>query len=227
VGFFLYLNGWGWPSSTSEARRGNLRARSLSRRVWFWSIVAGGCAAAGLLALFFVGLRLGQFPPAEFDEYARLDRYPTWTVIAWLLMSAIVAGAVEEAAFRGYMQAPIERRYGPGIAIAIVAAVYFLAHLAPLATLPGFVLGAAAWGLLAYLSGSIWPGVILHSLIDTVSFLWAWIYADEAKALAETALRQSRFDSSFYLLASAALVLGILAVAAYFRLAHVTTSMAR
>jgi membrane protease YdiL (CAAX protease family) len=139
-------------------------------------------------------------------------------------MAAIVAGAVEEAGFRGYMQAPLERQYGPAVAIAIVAVVYFLAHFAPVSALPGFVLGAAAWGLLAYLSGSIWPGVILHSLVDTASFLWAWTYAVEAKTLAESAARQSRLDSSFYLLAACALLLGTLAAGAYFKLARVTAT---
>lgn len=224
VVLFLYLNGWGWPSSTSEARRCNLRARGLSGRVWFWSIVAGGCAATGLLTLFLMSVRLGLVPPAEFDEYARLDRYPAWTVVPCLVMAAIVAGAVEEACFRGYMQAPLERRYGPVGAILIVAVVYYLSHLAPVAALPGFALGAAAWGLLAYLSGSIWPGVILHSLVDTTSFLWAWAYADEAKALAEAPVAKCGFDTSFYLLACGALLLGIFAVGGYVRLAQVALS---
>jgi membrane protease YdiL (CAAX protease family) len=196
----------------------------LSGRVWLWSLAAGGCAATGLLALFFVSLRLGQVPAAAFDDYARLARYPAWTVVPCLVMAAIVAGAVEEAGFRGYMQAPLERRYGPAMAIAIVAVVYFLAHFAPVSALAGFVLGAAAWGLLAYLSGSIWPGVILHSLVDTASFLWAWTYADEAKTLAESAARQSRLDATFYLLAGGALLFGALAAGAYFKLARVTTT---
>ena len=110
AGLFTYLNGWGWPKDTSDARRTNLRAYGLSARVWFWSLAAGGVAAAGLLALFMVSLRLGQVPPAEFDEYRQLARYPAWSVLAWLAMAAVVAGAVEEAAFRGYMQAPLERR---------------------------------------------------------------------------------------------------------------------
>jgi membrane protease YdiL (CAAX protease family) len=224
VGLFLYLHGWGWPRSTSQSRRSNLRARGLPARVWFWSLVAGGCAAIGLLALFSVSLRLGQVPAAAFDGYARLARYPPWTVVPCLVMAAIVAGAVEEAGFRGYMQAPLERRYGPAMAIAIVAVVYFLAHFAPVSALPGFVLGAAAWGLLAYLSGSIWPGVILHSLVDTASFLWAWTYADEAKALAESAARKIPLDATFYLLAGGALLFGTLAAGAYFKLARVTAT---
>lgn len=44
-------------------------------------------------------------------------------------MGAPVAGIVEEAAFRGYMQAPIERRDGLVVAILITGSMFALAHL--------------------------------------------------------------------------------------------------
>ena len=138
------------------------------------------------------------------------------------MMSALVAGGVEEAAFRGYMQAPLERRYGPSIAIAVVALVFFFAHFAPIAALPGFVLGGIMWGLLAFWSGSILPGVILHTLVDTVSFLWAWSNPAHGKQLASSRVWETGMDTNFCLLASGALVMGLLAVGAFAMLATVT-----
>jgi membrane protease YdiL (CAAX protease family) len=44
-------------------------------------------------------------------------------------MSALVAGFCEEAAFRGYMQGPIERRYGPVVAILATGIAFGFAHL--------------------------------------------------------------------------------------------------
>jgi membrane protease YdiL (CAAX protease family) len=222
LAFYLYLSGRGWPKSTSASRRCALRACHVSPRVWFWSLIAGGCAAAGLLGLFFVSLRLGQVPPAAFEKYLEMRRYPAWTVIPCLVMSAVVAGATEEAGFRGYMQSPLERRYGPAVAIAIVSVVFFWAHFAPLAALPGFVLGAITWGLLAYLSGSIWPGVVLHSLVDTTSFLWAWFNPEQGKRLAMSHVWENGVDTSFCVSAGGALVMATLSVPAFWMLARVT-----
>jgi hypothetical protein len=36
---------------------------------------------------------------------------------AFVITVSVMAGIVEEAAFRGYMQSPLERRYGPAAAI--------------------------------------------------------------------------------------------------------------
>jgi membrane protease YdiL (CAAX protease family) len=219
---YVYLSGWGWPQSTSASRRCALRAGPVSPPVWFWSLLAGGSAAAGLVGLFFVSLRLGQVPPAAFDKYLEMRQYSAWTVIPCLVMSAVVAGAVEEAGFRGYMQSALERRYGPAVAMAIVSVVFFLAHFAPLAALPGFVLGAVTWGLLAYLTGSIWPGVVLHSLVDTTSFLWAWSDPEQGKRLAMSRVWETGIDRNFCVSAGGALVLAACSVPAFWMLARVT-----
>jgi membrane protease YdiL (CAAX protease family) len=44
-------------------------------------------------------------------------------------MSAPIAGIVEEAAFRGYMQRPIEQAHGIGLAILITGTMFALVHL--------------------------------------------------------------------------------------------------
>ena len=41
----------------------------------------------------------------------------------------LVAGITEEVGFRGYMQVPLEQKYGPGIAVLLVSLVFVVAHL--------------------------------------------------------------------------------------------------
>ncbi len=223
AGLFLkYLNGWGWPQSTAAARRFNLRLRPLSRRVWIWAVAAGGSAVCALLALAFVGLRLGTVPAATFDQYAQLAAYPEGSVLLWLLMSAVVAGVVEEAAFRGYMQVPIEQRHGIVVALGTVAVIFYAAHLAPLVALPGFLLGAIAWGLLAYLTGSTLPGMILHAAVDAISFLWAWSNHEQARTLAAAPVWSNGTDTGFWLAVCLFVGLGLASLPAYYMLARVT-----
>lgn len=222
-----YLNGWGWPRSTAELRRLDLRLRPLSRGVWLWSLAAGGSGASALLVLGFVGLRLGTVRAAAFDQYAQLAAHPAWSVFLLLLMSAIVAGTVEEAAFRGYMQAPIERRHGIVPAIGTVGIIYYAAHFAPLASLPLFFLGAVVFGLLAYLTGSILPGIILHAGVDTVSFLWSWSHYEQAKRLAAAPVWRAGFDAGLWVSVCLAVVLGIASFCGYRALARVTTDVRR
>jgi membrane protease YdiL (CAAX protease family) len=92
-------------------------------------------------------------------------------------MSAIVAGISEEAGFRGYLQGSLERRYSSAAAIGIASVVFGLAHLTHGAFLLAIVFDigwGALYGLLAYRSGSILPGIVLHSSADALEFFAAW-----------------------------------------------------
>jgi len=173
--FWRYLQGKGWPSSTAETRRRNLRARALSSRVWGLSLLAGSLAVASLFALYLVYERLIALPQQPFPD---VSAYPFLTVFLMLLMASVVAGVVEEAAFRGYMQTPIEQRHGPVAAILVVVACFALAHLAKpsvtLALLPLYFVAAAIYGVLAYLTKSILPGIVLHALQDAYLYFTAW-----------------------------------------------------
>ena len=124
--FWRYFKGAGPPDSTSEKRRASLRAESLSGRVWAWALVAGGLGIVALVLALQVANRLVLLPPQTLPD---LGNVPESTVMALLLMAAPVAGIVEEAAFRGYMQGPIERRHGLVVAILITGTMFAIAHL--------------------------------------------------------------------------------------------------
>jgi membrane protease YdiL (CAAX protease family) len=101
--YWRYLGGQWEPADTSAFRRQSLRANRLPAPVWMWALFAGGL---GLVALVF-GLRLANrlvlLPPQQMPD---LTGIPHWTIWSLLLMSAPVAGIVEEAAFRGIHAGP-------------------------------------------------------------------------------------------------------------------------
>src|SRR6266536_581105 len=132
VFYWKFLKGWGWPRSTAAARRAGLRAEPVSSSVWRWSLLAGGLGLAASIALFILSHRLIRWPQPRSD----LAHIPFITLLPSLLMSATVAGISEEAGFRGYMQGPLERGYGPAAGIAITSFVFGLAHLTHGAFLP-------------------------------------------------------------------------------------------
>jgi membrane protease YdiL (CAAX protease family) len=105
---------------------------------------------------------------------------PFGTLFVLLTMASIVAGVVEEASFRGYMQGPIERKYGPVLAILASGTVFGLAHFTHhpaslFAMLPYYVAVSAVYGGLAYATNSILPGLVLHAGGDVFSLTRLWM----------------------------------------------------
>ena len=78
------------------------------------------------------------------------------TIVGLLLIAAPAAGIIEESAFRGYMQSPIERHIGVFPAILITGTVFALAHLDFTPILwPYYVAVAAIYGTITHVFGSI------------------------------------------------------------------------
>lgn len=176
--FCAHLSGVGPPSSASIIRRRCLRAHTMPPRVFCWAMFAGNALAAALVAFAVFGWMLVRIPASQAEEFAHLESYSPQVLLPLLLTGAIVTGLIEDVAFRGYMQVPLEERYGPRVAIGIVAVVFTLAHFPPPLAAPGFLLGAIGWGMLVYLSNSIIPSAISHSLADAA--VWIWIGRNRA-----------------------------------------------
>jgi membrane protease YdiL (CAAX protease family) len=106
-----------------------------------------------------------------------LDSMPVWVAWAIITMSSIVAGICEETGFRGYMQVPLEKRYGPAKAIiptSILFALIHLSHSWALPILPHIFFASVLLGILAYRSGSLIPGIIGHSILDIFDYSVWW-----------------------------------------------------
>ncbi len=179
LGVYLgYFSGHWWPKATIESRRVRFRAIKLPMRVWKWSLIAALLAVVVFQSSLVIAFRIIEFPAEAFDLGIDFGDLPIWVVGFFILMAALVAGITEEVGFRGYMQVPLEKRYGPAVGIAVVSIAFAVAHLnqafaggAILIML--FALGAV-WGVLALVSGSLIPVIISHTVMDIVMFSYWW-----------------------------------------------------
>jgi membrane protease YdiL (CAAX protease family) len=219
--FWRYLNGDGPPESTAAERRASLRANRVSGRVWAWALLAGGLGIVALVLALRVANRLVALPQQQLPD---LSRVPRVTVLALLLMAAPVAGIVEEAAFRGYMQGPIERRHGLVVAVLITGTLFAVAHLDfTLILWPYYVAVAAIYGTVTYLTRSILPAVVLHTGGNLYSNMDLWLHgqAEWQAAKGPAALIwKTGADASFRISGSALLAVAAAMVWAYVKLAR-------
>ncbi len=218
-----WLNGWGWPRSTAEARRRDLRAHPLPGRVWRWALAAGALGFASTNGLAFLTPRLSEIPRDAFKLPLDFAALPPWTVAATLLTISAVAGVLEEAGYRGYMLSPIERRHGWTPAILIVGLMFFLDHhvshaYATFAFLPFFLAVSAVHGLLVYCTRSILPSIVLHTVGDVliIPVQYGIVGNPPLGAVWKTGL-----DRGFVIALAGFLLCGLAAVPAFRRLAAV------
>lgn len=176
--YWRYLNGMGWPRSTAAARRESLRANRLDGEIWMRSLLTGLLGLATLVPLLGIMSRLVALP-SESAPVKVPPAMPFATVFLLLVMASIVAGVVEEAAFRGYIQRPIEQRHGVAIAILVNGVLFGLGHYAHhpgavVLMLPYYLGVTGVYGGLAYATDSILPPLVLHVGGDVLSLTRLW-----------------------------------------------------
>lgn len=93
--------------------------------------------------------------------------------LALLFGGAIVAPFVEEVFFRGFIFPGLRGKWGWKKAALASAGLFALAHVIPTSILPIFILGLI-FAFLYQLSNSIWPGILMHMLTNTVALLAAY-----------------------------------------------------
>ena len=223
--FWLYLNGAGWPQSTAQARRSNCRANRLPDEVWGAAILAG---FLGLVALALFQRVMNRLVVLPQQQDLDPSKFSLLCVFLWVSMGSIVAGVVEEAAFRGYLQAPIERRHGPVLAILITGILFGFGHFGHpevgVVLLPYYVAVAAIYGALAYLTNSILPSLVLHAGGNMLGALTLFTQgAAEWQATPHPAplVWQTGIDASFASSVVITILAGVAAVWGYSNLAEV------
>ena len=93
--------------------------------------------------------------------------------LALLFGGAIVAPFVEEVFFRGFVFTGLRGKWGWKKAALASAGLFALAHVVPTSILPIFILGLI-FAALYQVSGSIWPGILMHMLTNTVALSAAY-----------------------------------------------------
>jgi len=212
-----YLGGRWWPRSTSQARRRYLRARSLPGRVFAWAVAAGLLSIIALVGCWIVLLQLMKIPtrvPPNFSGY------PLLTAIFVLVMASLVSSLAEEASFRGYFLGILEQKVSGPVAIVIAALLISPGH----SMTQGFLWPIMLWyflsdvmfGTMAYLTKSILPSAVVHSIGLLIFFTLVWPYDAQRRQVWETGA-----NTSFWLTAALTIIFTVLALLAFIQLAQV------
>jgi membrane protease YdiL (CAAX protease family) len=172
---WAYLGGRFAPRGTQAARRALLRAAPLPAPVILWAIAAGVAWVISLAGFWIVLHRLVATHGNPQPDFSKL---PKVTVVVSLAMAAISGGVSEEAGFRGYFQGALERR-GLGalsilVAGLVMAPVHALTQGFVWPTILFYLLVDAMLGAMAYVTGSIRPGVVVHAIGLFVFFTLVW-----------------------------------------------------
>jgi membrane protease YdiL (CAAX protease family) len=196
--YLKYFSGSGWPQSTAQVRTENFRGIKLSATTWKWSLISAILVVVTIESGLVVTFRLVEFPAEAWNMGLDYKAFPLWQVWLYVILMASVAGITEEVGFRGYMQVPLEKRYGPVAGIVFVALMFMVLHLnqawAPFVLFHLFIIGVM-WGILAYASGSLIPAIISHAIADIFNFSYWW--TDIAGTFDKRSITATGIDSHF------------------------------
>ena len=138
----------------------------------WWTLALFPMASAIPLAVG-VGAAYGMtyfFAPDTSIEALYKNLTTVWA-IPFIILIGVMPGMMEELLFRGYAQTRLIERWGPLVGISVTAILFALFHVTPHAMALAFIVGI--WlGILAWRTGSIWPGVICHAFINSTWNVW-------------------------------------------------------
>lgn len=220
MGWWHYFaKGRGWPQRSAEERKLLARANSVPDHLWGPALGAGVLGLLSTLLLQGVLARLVTLP-----QQRDLDpsQYPTFTVFAWLVMSAAVSGVVEETAARGYIQGGIERRYGLAPAILLTGLLFGASHFSHpevgIVLLPFYVAVSAVYGLLASATNSTYPSMVLHAGGNLFSAFGLFVQGRSEwapSAVPTPTIWEAGLDGPFLTTVAALMIVGAATVLAY------------
>ena len=214
LSFLWWAGGGGPPHSTKSERAASFRSGKLSVMQWVWGLFAALFFAVTVHASIVLLFRFVPFPLAAFRSgYDLSFIHSPFLKWAAIVVSAISAGICEETGFRGYMQHPIERRYGASPAILISSLFFMSLHLVKAWAILGMipiVFGAGVLlGLLAWSTRSLLPGMIGHVVMDIglFGYWWTGIAGDfSAQTISQTGMDRPFFMASFTFVVSLGIV---------------------
>lgn len=142
------------------------------------SVPAYLCIAAASIAVLYVGGPLSEAGSQLFGEWqsdnlvATLYHNISWPAgIALILFIGLVPAFVEELFFRGYVQRRLLDRWPGGVVVPLVAVMFAAFHGTPAWALGVLPLGL--WfGVLAWRTGSLWPGIVCHGVVNGSVTAW-------------------------------------------------------
>ncbi|MEJ0055912.1 MAG: type II CAAX endopeptidase family protein [Bacteroidota bacterium] len=179
IGGYMFL--WvkfykgGILSRGAQYRRECFRSTVPGRDPFKWGMLTGGLFAISIFCILLLLFRTFRIPVTQLP----LTGLPPYMVIPFLLKLSVVAGISEEVGFRGYMQFPLEKKFGKGAAILITTLFFIIAHLGHLEFLyliPIYILYSFMLGVIAHYTKSLLPSILLHSVFDFTVFMCYYIF---------------------------------------------------
>ena len=163
-----YFTGSGWPDATRAVRRDVTRKKSLPLQTW---VRVAAPLVLSLVSTIGLRLALPSVLPVDAPKLP-LDpsNYTAATIIGLTLSLALSAGVIEELAFRGYLQKPLEDAYGIWAALMITGFAFWFAHVPKVTAshLPFHMLSSAFLGYIVYRTGSLLPAILGHAIGDAL-----------------------------------------------------------
>jgi len=155
-------------------------------------------------------LILSIFPKTDFMLNAMeamvemLSIRSLWDGVLIIFSAVLVAGLSEEMLFRGIFQGTLEAKLNATIAVWISACLFAFIHVMPWTILQILLFGLVL-GYMAYKSGSILPGVIVHACNNLFSIILMNLGEDKTSWYAS----QVVVNPIFLIIAVAFFVLGL------------------
>jgi uncharacterized protein len=113
-------------------------------------------------------------PPPVHSNFAGIASQSTLIIVLIGLAAAVSAPVVEEVFFRGFLYRSLRNRFGIVLSCLIVGVVFGLGHTQyPLLVRPILAAFGVIMCLLYERTGSLLPGIAVHSLIDASGFEYA------------------------------------------------------
>lgn len=227
--YVWWVAGGGPPARLRAIRAECFRRGPISPAQWLWGIGAALGFAATVHAAIVLLFRFEPFPAAAFHRGYDFS-FISSRSLQWLacIVSALSAGVCEETGFRGYMQRPIENRYGPVVAILISSLLFTLIHLnkgwALIGMVPIVFAAGLLLGTLTRASGTLVFGMLGHWIMDIGLFAYWWTQI--AGSFTQRTIFETGADASFRIECTALAVLLSFTVYAIRQLARIRRTRA-
>lgn len=169
-----YLNGRFGSQRTSESRRLRLRAHALPANVFAWALLAGALSIVALAGWWMLISRLLHISGSVLPD---MSKYPRLTIVLSVAMGTLISPILEQAGLWGYCQSMLEGEFSGPAAIVSTAILFALLPHPPMHVVlwPKLILyfcTGVTFGVMAYLTKSILPGLLVHIFGLPASSRW-------------------------------------------------------